>query len=466
MVMGTVQDECLFDLNIFHINIRFIYGYILIKLENMSTTQLLEILEKLNPWWSGKPFETGIPRNDYLNKIKEYVATKEIVIITGVRRSGKTTLLFQTIQKLIENKNINPKHILFVNFDEPDLANLENPIKSILDVYFQEICDESQVYLIFDEIQSISGWERWAKSIYDQKKHQLILSGSSSHMLDSKLASLISGRYLKVNVFPLDFEEYLVFNGLNKEDDLTNRLNVISNKNRIMRMLKDYLYYGGFPRVVLQKDEHLKREHLKTYHESIVYKDILSVHEVRHTKVLRELIHYLCSNFTSLYSYKKLGELLKVDFATVKEYLGYIEESRMLFEVCFFSYSLKTQGRNNKKIYCIDNGLRNAVSFQFSRDEGKFAENLVFVELKRRARKPYYWKGRGEVDFVLKNPDQSLSAINVSYTDNPPERETKALREFKKEFGQKKVKELILLTRDLEQEDAGIKFIPLWKWLL
>lgn len=422
-------------------------------------TQLLEILEKLNPWWEGKGFEIGLIRDKYLKKINSYIKTREIVILTGVRRAGKTTLLFQTISNLIK-KGVNPKQILFVNFDEADIANIDNPIKTILNSYYQEVCDEP-AYLIFDEIQNIENWERWAKTIHDQKKHQLILSGSSSHLLDSRLATLISGRYLKINVFPLDFREYLSFNNLKEVKD---KLALISSKNRIMRLLKDYLTEGGFPQVALQQNKNLKKEYLKTYYESIVYRDILSMHEIRHTKIMRELIYYLFSNFTKLYSYKKLTELLKIDFTTVKEYLAYIEDSRMLSELCIFSYSLKMQSRNNKKIYCIDNGLRNAVSFKFSKDEGKLAENLVFIELKRREKDPYYWKETREVDFVIKDKDNSLTAIDVSYTDETKERETNSLLEFKKEF--RKTKKLILLTKDTEKKEQGIEFIPLWKWLL
>jgi len=422
--------------------------------------EILEIIEKLNPWWSKKEFESGIDRPLYLEKIKTYLGSKEIVILTGVRRAGKTTLLSQTIKFLIENKKVDPRQILFVNFDEADIATMNKPIKTVLDTYFQEINSDKPAYLIFDEIQNIKGWERWAKSIYDEKQSRLIISGSFSHLLDNKLATLISGRYLKVKVFPLDFNEFLDFNEL----ELNNKLDIVSNKNRIIKCLKKYLIDGGFPRITLQQDNNLKREQLKTYYESIVYKDILLMHEVRNSKLMKELIYYLMSNFTSSYSYKKLGNLLKLDFSTLKEYFSYLEESKILFELSIFSYSLKVQSRNNKKIYCIDNGLRNAVSFQFSKDEGRLAENLVFIDLIRKDKEVYYWKDNNEVDFVTKNRDNSLTAINVSYTNEIDEREVKGLLEFEGKFD--KCKKMILLTRDIEKIEKGVNFIPLWKWLL
>ncbi len=139
--------------------------------------------------------------------------------------------------------------------------------------------------------------------------------------------------------------------------------------------------------------------------------------------------------------------------------------AKVLFEVPHFAYSLQAQKRPNRKIYCIDNGLRNAVSFRFSEDEGKLAENLVFIELLRSGATPFYWKKKKEVDFVVKGQDNLLTAINVSYTDAIPARERDGLQEFVGVFGEK-VKEMIILTKDTEQVTDNIKLIPLWKWLL
>jgi uncharacterized protein len=423
--------------------------------------EIIEMLEKLNPWWLKKEFDSGFNRNKYLNKIKSYLSTKEIVILNGVRRSGKTTLLFQTINSLL-NKGVDPKRILFVNFDQSDIFNLDDSFKKILDSYFQEVAPEKKCYLIFDEVQNVKGWERWAKSIYDEKKHQLILSGSSSHLLDNKLATLISGRYLKIEVFPLDFKEFLDFKNIKRG----NKLERLSNKNQIIKSLKEFIYFGGFPKIIFEKNQNLKEEILKNYYETIIYKDILSNHEIRQRELIKELLYYLVSNFTSLYSYKNLAKLLSADFSTIKEYFGFIKESKAFFSSSFFSYSLHVQNRNNKKVYCIDNGLRNAVSFKFSKDEGKLTENLAFVELKQRGKNIYYWQNakKQEVDFVVKNKDNFLTAINITYSNEINEREIKGLLEFKKEF--KKCNELILLTKDLEKQEKGIKFIPLWKWLL
>ncbi len=423
---------------------------------------VLDLLVALNPWWSNKPFETGIRRENYFAKIQKYLKTNEIVVLTGVRRSGKTTLLFQIIDDLIRNRGLDPRSILFVNCDEPEVTRLDNPLETLLETYRRDVYSGDAAYIILDEIQTIDGWERWVKSLYDRKQYSLIVSGSTSYLLDSNLATLISGRYLPVHVYPLDFAEYAVFSGEELPHD---PVTLTAAKYRFLNLLGEYLREGGFPQVVLSDDETIRRDQLRAYYDSIVYRDIVRVNEVRNQKALGDLLAYCMTNITSPYSYRNLQEMLGIDIETVKEYLHYAEQAKILFEVPYFSYSLKVQSRNNKKIYCIDNGLRNAVSFRFSKDEGRLAENLVFVELMKRGHEVYYWKKKGEVDFVVKNPDQSLSAINVSYTDALPEREERALLEFADQYGTQ-VQECILLTKDTQREAGRVRYIPLWKWLL
>lgn len=427
-----------------------------------ESPDLIEVLASLNPWWSGKDFRTGVRRKRYSSKIRKYYTTEEIVVLSGVRRSGKTTLLYQFIHDLIHEQNIDPRSILFVNCDEPALARLDQPLETVLDTYRREVYSKEGACLVFDEIQNIPEWEQWIKAVYDRKQFQLVISGSSSCLLDSEVSTLISGRYLTVPVYPLDFPEYLLFQGVEAGTD---PIALSSQKYEILEHLRHYLYEGGFPQVVRQSDEDVKSDQLRAYYDSIVYRDIVQVNEVRNQRAMSDLLFYLMTNITSLYSYRQLVQVLGVEAETIKEYIRYAEMAKVLFEVRSFSYSLKTQARNNKKMYCIDNGLRNAVSFTFSADFGRCVENLVYLELRRRGHDPYYWKKGGEVDFVLKNSDNTLSAVNVTYTDDIPAREMDALREFAGVFGDK-VKDQVLITKDTEKTDGDIRCIPLWKWLL
>ncbi|MCR4334945.1 MAG: DUF4143 domain-containing protein, partial [archaeon] len=178
----------------------------------------------------------------------------------------------------------------------------------------------------------------------------------------------------------------------------------------------------------------------------------------------KDLALYFATNFTSTVSLRNLRNNLKISYDTIKDYLSYYKEAFIFFTIDHFSYSFKEQKTLASKIYCIDNGLRNAVSFKFSKDQGKLVENCVFIHLKQLGKQPYYWKNKNEVDFVIKNPDNTLEAINVSYTDEINERETTGLHEFKKQ--NEKTMSLIIITKNLEKTENKIKFIPLWKWLL
>jgi predicted AAA+ superfamily ATPase len=425
-------------------------------------TTLFEMLASQNPWWSGQPFDTGRERQKYLGTIRRYLKTSEIIVLSGVRRSGKTTLLYQTIRLLITTNKVPPKNILFVNCDDPEIAGRKDALLEAVDTYRMEIAVKGIIYLVFDEVQAVENWEREVKSLYDRKHCKIILSGSSSYLLDSQVSILLSGRYLSVPVFPLDFTEYLGFHAIVLPGDVVSRA---AKKYEITTHLRQYLQEGGFPIVVLQQDERTKQDYLKAYYDSIVYRDIIRTNVVRNQKALAGLLHYLFSNIASLYSYRRLKEMLGIDIDTVRDYIHFAGIAKILFEVQAFSYSLPAQARQNKKCYCIDNGLRNAVSFQFSKDEGKLAENLVFVELMRSGLTSYYWKGTREVDFVMKLQDNTLIAINVCYSDEIPDREYEGLKEFAQEFDGK-VNRLLILTKDYEAQEGKITCIPLWKWLL
>ena len=426
-----------------------------------NSDKLFELLISLNPWWSGIIPEPGIIREQYLDRMKKFIASQEILILNGVRRSGKTTLLLQLLHEILKTGDVDPKKILFVNFDEPLISSLEDPIDHVLTRYHSDIYPYEDGYLFFDEIQQVSGWERWLKALYDRKKYKIILSGSSSHLLESKTASLLSGRYLQVPVFPLTFPEFLEFSDIKIPKT---RIDEVRMKYQLMEQVRQYLNVGGFPRIVLEKDPLVQKELLKGYYDSIVSRDIIMNAQVRSVRVMQDLLYLMFSSLSSPFSYRKLASHFSIDPATIREYIGYITDSHLMSELMFFSYSVRVQNVNAKKIYCIDNGIRNAISFQFSSDTGKLVENSVWIHLNSLGVPLYYWKGEGEVDFVIKHTDNSLTAMNVTYTDDIPEREIRALSLFQDVFSEN-IHRLILITKDAEKKEDGIEYIPLWKWL-
>lgn len=387
---------------------------------------------------------------------------KKVISITGPRRSGKTYYFYQKISELM--KKTDKDSIVYLNFADDRIYPLKlEDLQGLLDAYFELYPNNKskKIFLFLDEVQEVKKWELFVRRVYDTENISIFVTGSSSKLLHKEVNTALRGRTLNYTMFPLSFQEFLKFRNvqLEKNFEYSNQRYVIKN------LFNDYLNNGGFPEIVLNKQ---KKEILENYLELIIYKDIIERYNIRNLNLIKNLINYLFTNIATLFSSNSYYNLIKKEIVikkdTINEYLSYIEDANIIFSIKVFSYSLKKQQVNLRKIYCIDNGLRNAVSFKFSKDEGKLAENLVFVELKRRGEEPYYWKDKGEVDFVIKNKNQNLTAINVSYTDEIDKRETEALLNFKKDF--KKTKEMIVLTKDLEKQERGVSFVPLWKWLI
>ncbi|MCK4589662.1 MAG: ATP-binding protein [Nanoarchaeota archaeon] len=437
-------------------------------------------LMEWNPWWENKGLIEkfkGKHRPQY-DLLVNSTGIKEITIITGIRRAGKSTLMYQMIDNLLKKNS--PQQILLVNLEDKKLT--KDTLDDIYQSYRENINPEKKAYIFFDEIHKKDGWESWLRKKYDLKTNdKFIISGSCSYLLKKEYSTLLTGRNLTFEVFPLSFEEFLLFKNIKmNKSSLKKNLLLEKTKLVILRHLKEYLNLGGFPEIVFKLEDY-KRQILKQYFDDILYKDIIDRYNSNSQKT-KDLALFLITNFTGLISLRNLRSLLGMSYDTIKDYLSYYKEAFLFFTLDHFSYSLKEQKTLASKIYCIDNGLRNAVSFTFSKDEGKLVENLVLVELKRRENDVYYWnakkskisgtpemqsiskRNKGEIDFVVKNTENALIALNVSYTNEIEEREVKALHEFKKLF--KKTKELIILTKDLEKKEKGIKFIPLWKWLL
>ena len=423
-----------------------------------------EIVKRWNPWWLyGKVPESKkrIARPETLDGITKLLNIKEIICITGVRRCGKSTVQYQVIDHLIEN-GIAPENILYFNLDEP----LDDKSISILDSIFENYIEinnpSGRKYIFLDEIQNIEKWEKWLKKYYDLYDIDIkfVITGSNNTMLSDRMSTLLTGRVISKTIYPLSFREYLGFMGFELKDTDVQRSEVVHH-------FLNYLNKGGFPEVVLETDVDINHMRLNEYFDSILLRDIVVGKKIRESSKLIELANYSLTNISALLSYMKISKAIGLSVSSVKEYLLYLEQAYLIYQLNFFSYSIKTSLAIQKprKIYCIDNGLRNAASFKFSSDEGKLAENSAFIELKRRNLDVYYWKGRREVDFVVKNKDNTLAGVNVTYSDVIDEREIKALLELKENF-QGRVSELILLTRNVDKSEDGITYIPIWKWLL
>jgi len=395
-------------------------------------------------------------KEKYIERNQELKLDNDLIkVIIGPRRAGKS---FFALHFLNKKGNFG-----YVNFDEEKLNEVEN--------YNEIITAMNSVYnnpkiVFFDEIQNLPKWELFTNRLQRQG-YQLIITGSNSHLLSKELATHLTGRHLLANIFPFSFKEYLK----HEDKDFTD--------TEIKEKLSEYLLKGGYPEVLLKKIE--LKEYLLLLFNSILYKDIVTRYKIRNPKQIEDLANYLISNIANEYSYNSLSKIGEIKSShTVEKYLGYLEETFILFSLSRFSYKVKEQLASNKKIYCIDNGFIQSKAFNASHNFGALYENAVAVELKKQELNGkinfYYWKNQQqeEVDFVIKEGLKVKQLIQVCYnleSTNTNNREMRALLKASKDL---KCNNLLIINSDKEGEEEGewfgikgkIKFIPLGKWLL
>lgn len=436
----------------------------------MIKQNLLEKIADFNFWQ--KEQDTGIPREE-LKQVRRFIDDKEYaLIIAGIRRAGKTYLSRQILQEKI-NQGIKPAQTLYINFEDPILEPYLNT-ESLTDFYESYryfLNKEEFAYIVLDEVHNIPKWEKWVRVMMEKKeKVKFILTGSSSKFYKEKQAEVLTGRGLTFFLFPLSFSDFLKFKKYS--------LKTIESYKNIAPLLTEYLEFGGFPLIVLEKDETKKQIYLKELFDDILSKDIIIRHQLRELDV-KKLAVVLINQFSSLISVRRAKNLLaeitrrQVSPTSINNYLEYFSTSFLFLFVPIFSYKIKEVLRYPKKAYGIDTGLINAMTLRFSENIGRLYENIVAKTLWQRYSKEdvFYWKNQGkEVDFVLKRGTKAEQLIQSCF--NPKKREAKkreipALIKASQEL---KCNNLLIITQDLEDKEKikgkTIKFIPLWKWLL
>ena len=424
--------------------------------------QILDVLESQNPWWFGREFTSGVDRLDSYPRLREYLKAPEIMLILGVRRGGKSTIAYQLVKKLLM-EDVPAKSILYMNLDEPILENKsDDPVflRETIGEHMSHNPKEDKYYIFVDEVQLNNHWAHTAKVIYDtEKKAKLILTGSTSTLIQSEGSTRLSGRYFQTTIYPLTFTEYLRFRGANKPTRTETRLH-----------FEEYLKYGGFPRVVLEESTSLKEDLLKNYYQAIYMRDIILPKKIKNNKELFDLLYYIISNPGKQFSYKKVGEILGMDTKTVQEYINHAEEAYLLTTTTKYDKSVRKQAANQKKIYCADTGLINAVSFRFREEKGRLLENLTHQALKRRYDNIYYHKGQHECDFLVKEGLKITQAIQVTLTMKDPETKTREMKGLLEAMETHKLKEGLIITenenRTITIDGKKITVKPAHQWLL
>ena len=398
--------------------------------------------------------------------------TDFIITISGPRRAGKTYICFQIMKELIE-KGVPKENLLYINFEDNKLIGADaNDLDKILDAYKEiyTISKTHHIYLFLDEIQNVKNWDAWVRKINDMNKNiKLILTGSSSKLLSKEISTSLRGRVLNKEIYPLSFKEIVQWKGIKYN------LKTISHsedKIGIKKLFNNFLKSGGYPAITYQEIN--KEEVLQSYYDSMILKDIVERHKIEDVKKIKMLSNLLLESVSRDMSYNRLANKLKsiginMSKNTIIEYISYFEDAYIFFQNIKYEYSQGKQLGSIKKVYFIDNGMLNTVSFKFSKDSGKLLENIIFLELKRRKKSIFYNKDNYECDFIIRDKDKITEAIQVteSISIENEQRELNGLIEALDKF---ELKEGTIISLDeeriLEVKGKKVKIIPAWKWLL
>lgn len=378
------------------------------------------------------------------------------IVITGVRRCGKSSLM-----KIIKDKlNLKSKEYLYINFNDERMVNFSTKdFQKIID-FINEEGYKKNCFLFLDEVQEVDNWEKWVDRI--KQKHSIFITGSNSRLLSKEISTVLTGRSLSISLFPFSFLEYLNAKNIKIKNWELN--SILTSK--IKREFKKYMNGGGFPQKVITDQRIIVSE----LYENILYRDIIKRFNKNLAKPIKEVSLYLLSNTSSNISLRTLSNISGVtNLTTIRNIIDSFESAFLFFSTSKYDYSVKKQTLNPKKVYCIDNGFPSIVGFKFSKDKGRLLENLVAIELKQRNKELFYFRENKECDIVVKKGLKIIEAIQVCYELNEKNKKreinglTKAMDKFKLKKG-------LILTFDQDEEikiDKKLILIkPVWKWLL
>ena len=386
----------------------------------------------------------------------EWLQTSEILIISGIRRCGKSVLMQQMRDRLVEKD-------FFFNFDDERLANFKLDDFQKLQECFVELFGEQHTYY-FDEIQNIAGWERFVRRLYNAG-NKIIITGSNARMLSRELGTHLTGRYIQVEIYPFSFQEYLAMNEIPVN---AKTLYTTTGRATMVKSFVKYMECGGFPKFLQDGSV----SYLTSLYESIIYRDILTRNGLTNEKEMLELMFYLASNATKRVTYSSLGKVVGIQHPdTIKNYLEYIQQTYLISQLFRYDPSVKKQMMSPKKIYFVDNAIIKRIGFNATENNGVFLENLVFIELKRRGWDVYYYADKKECDFIVRKGLHISDAYQVTLKMDSPqtrEREIAGVREAMQAYSLSKGYILTFEGKETINFDDGtiVEVVPVWEWIL
>lgn len=436
----------------------------------MKSDDIFAVLLDWNFWTENKLPYTGTERPLYTERLGRLAGTNQVVTIVGARRSGKSTIMRQYLKKLIES-GVDRNGILFVNFEDPRFSS-ELSLKLMTDIYetyVKKMAPKTPPCLFLDEVQNVAGWEKFVNSLHERNAAAgIVVSGSSSRLLSREFGSVLTGRHVNLEVFPLGFDELLGFRGIS----VASGMELALNRLKVESALSEMMEWGAMPKVVLSEAGE-RKDVLLGYFDDIISRDVVSRHKIRNEEKLRAMAKFYMTNVSSPITFNSMSKFLGMPVNTVERFSDYLSQAYLFFFVKKFAYSLKEQEKNPRKVYCIDMGLRNALSLRLGEDFGKIAENIVFLELRRRGKECYYWKsdrGEKEVDFVVKEGQNVNQLIQVCWNIDKPDTKKREMTALILSMNEFNAGEGTIITETVEEEEKIdgkiVKFVPLGKWLL
>ena len=430
---------------------------------------MLDILKEIILDFQEAELEVGIAR-----RLEIVFIHGKATVCIGVRRSGKTTYMFQLMQQLI-NKGTLRQNILYLNFFDDRLHQLQHDgLSIILEAYYSlypEKKSVEKVYFFFDEIQVVPEWESFVDRLRRTEKCEIYITGSSAQMLSLEIATQMRGRVLTWEIFPFSFREFLDYKEIKQ-------IAALSSKKRltIQKAFDEYWNTGGFPEIA-GLDRLLRIKIHQEYFHAVLFRDLIERHDISHPKAVIDLAHWLINNIASLYSINRLTGYLKslghnAPKSAVSNYLKWFEDAYFFFTISIYDASLARVNTNPKKIYCIDHAMVESISTGILVNSGHLLENLVFTALRRITTEIYYYKSKNgrEVDFIGIIPDQTRLVVQVCESLANPNTRNRELTALKEAMVELKLTEGIIVTREeeehLEVECGKISVVPAWRFLL
>jgi uncharacterized protein len=409
------------------------------------------LIEQFEAFWRR---EIGTERSK-LRELEQAATLPHAVIVSGLRRVGKSTLLAQLAHQLGQDR------FYYINFEDERFLGFRAEDANDLYQMLVEVFGDRKIFIL-DEIQNIPGWEYFVRRFMEMG-YKFYITGSNASLLSRELGSRLTGRYVPVELFPFSFEEYLRFRGEPLPD--FERMTTVEQA-RINRTMYSYLSSGGIPDALKYPELPVLRQ----LYDDVLYRDIATRYRLEAVTALKELAYSLISNPAGLVSFNKLKEQLRLGSVnTVTSYIEYLENSWLIFTMNHYAYSVKRQQIAPKKVYCIDTGMINSVGFRFSPNTGKLIENLTFLALRQQTRNLYYYVTRSgyQVDFYLPEERKLIQVSQRLENSSTREREIRAIEETVKELP---IEQALILS-DANEEDIIASGIPVHiqsipEWLL